>query len=153
MFNGTAAEIFGDKALIVDKIARSIGYRRLADKSFPALSQEVQEVLQTYSDGVNAYVANVSLTGAESSGKLFPPEMIALGMKGIEPWTPQDTLALSRMMGLQLTWNFSLDYTREAVRQMHPDLAELVEELIPFTSNFMQDLVTIMDEDDLKAQK
>ena len=57
------------------------------------------------------------------------------------------------MMGLSLTWNFSLDYTREAVRQMHPDLAELVEELIPFTSNFMHNLVTILDEDDLKAQK
>jgi hypothetical protein len=36
---------------------------------------------------------------------------------------------------------------------MHPDLAELVEELIPFTSNFMHNLVTILDEDDLKAQK
>jgi hypothetical protein len=36
---------------------------------------------------------------------------------------------------------------------MHPDLAELVEELVPFNSNFMQNLVTILDEDDLKAQK
>jgi acyl-homoserine lactone acylase PvdQ len=40
VFNGEAAEIFGDKALIVDKIARSIGYRRLAVKAFPALREE-----------------------------------------------------------------------------------------------------------------
>jgi acyl-homoserine lactone acylase PvdQ len=41
VFNGEASEIFGDKALIVDKLARSIGYRRLAEKAFPTLSQEV----------------------------------------------------------------------------------------------------------------
>jgi len=41
VFNGEAAEVFGDKAIIVDKIARSIGYRRLAEKSFPALSKEL----------------------------------------------------------------------------------------------------------------
>jgi hypothetical protein len=34
---------------------------------------------------------------------------------------------------------------------MHPDLAELVEELIPFNSKFMHELVTILDEGDLKA--
>jgi acyl-homoserine lactone acylase PvdQ len=40
VFSGTAAEIFGEKALIVDKLARSIGYTRLADSSWPALSSE-----------------------------------------------------------------------------------------------------------------
>ena len=38
----------------------------------------------------------------------------------------------------------------ETFRLKHPDLGELVEELSPFTSEFMNDVVTTVDEDDLK---
>ena len=34
---------------------------------------------------------------------------------------------------------------------MHPDLAEMAEEINPFTSENMFDLVTIIEDDDLKA--
>ena len=88
VFSGTAAEIFGEKALIVDKLARSIGYQRLAESSWPALSSEAQELLLSYCEGVNAYIDKISLTGTDSSGKLFPPEMIALGLKEMAPWRP-----------------------------------------------------------------
>ena len=40
---------------------------------------------------------------------------------------------------------------RESLRQMHPDLAELVEELRPFTSEFLTEKETlIVDDEDLK---
>ena len=34
---------------------------------------------------------------------------------------------------------------------MHPDLAEMVEEIAPFTNEFIDNMVTIVDDDDLKA--
>ena len=43
------------------------------------------------------------------------------------------------------------DMGREALRQKHPDLADFVEELNPFTSDNFKDLVTIIDDDDLRA--
>ena len=39
----------------------------------------------------------------------------------------------------------------EALRQKHPDLAQLAEELNPFMGeDFVDELVTIIDDDDLK---
>ena len=40
---------------------------------------------------------------------------------------------------------------REALRQKHPDLADFAEEINPFTSDTFMNLVTIIDDDDLKA--
>ena len=39
---------------------------------------------------------------------------------------------------------------REAIRQSHPDLSDLTEELIPFATEFLSALVTVVDDDDLK---
>ena len=38
----------------------------------------------------------------------------------------------------------------ELFKEKDADLGELVEEMLPFTSEFMHDIVTIVDEDDLK---
>lgn len=38
---------------------------------------------------------------------------------------------------------------REAIRESHPDLADLVEELIPFSTEFLSVLTTSIDEKDL----
>jgi len=36
------------------------------------------------------------------------------------------------------------------MRQQHPDLEALVEEIMPFTGDRLHEMVTIIDEDDLK---
>ena len=40
---------------------------------------------------------------------------------------------------------------RESIRRRHPDLAEIVEELAPFTSDFLNKIVYVVDDEDLKA--
>jgi len=42
------------------------------------------------------------------------------------------------------------DLSRESLRQSHPDLADLADEINPFKSEDFIDLVTIIDDDDLK---
>lgn len=44
-----------------------------------------------------------------------------------------------------------MDLAREAVRESHPDLADMVEELIPFATEYLANLVTTVDDEDLKA--
>jgi acyl-homoserine lactone acylase PvdQ len=53
-----------------------------------------------------------------SGAKLLPPEFYVFGLTGdkIEPWHPVDSLALSRLISLHLTWNFAQDFSREVVR-------------------------------------
>jgi len=42
------------------------------------------------------------------------------------------------------------DLGREALRQKHPDLADLVDEINPYKSTEFIDMVTILDDDDLR---
>jgi penicillin amidase len=102
VFSGTLSEIFGEKVLFVDKIARTIGYRRIAEQSYDGLDYEDKQLLHAYADGVNAYINNVKLLGADSSAGMLPPEFIALGITGknLDNWHPIDTMALARLMGL-----------------------------------------------------
>ena len=55
------------------------------------------------------------------------------------------------MLSFDTSWNWQNDLLREALRQKHPDLAEIVEDFAPFTSENLNQLVTIVDESDLKA--
>jgi len=106
VFSGTASELFGEKALSIDKFTRTLGYKRLAEATYKTLSEEEKNILQAYADGVNAFIDNI---GAEdASAKTLPPEFHIFGVKGdkLKPWHPIDTLALSRLISLHLTWNF-----------------------------------------------
>ena len=55
------------------------------------------------------------------------------------------------MMAFTLaTWAGQNDLLRESFRLRHPDLAEIVEEFAPFTSEHLNNLVTVVDDKDLK---
>lgn len=86
------------------------------------------------------------------TGKLLPPEFYAFGLSDLtkwRPWHPTDTLALIKYKSFYLSWNWMMDLGRESLRQKHPDLADLAEEINPFKSEDFLDLVTIIEDDDL----
>lgn len=56
------------------------------------------------------------------------------------------------MISFLLTWDWAANLQREGLRQSHPDLSNLMEELMPFTADYLNDLVPIVDDDDLKSQ-
>lgn len=106
VFSGTASELFGEKALSIDKFTRSVGYKRLAEATYKIIPEEEKKILHAYADGINAFIENVG--GSEASANLLPPEFYIFGVTGenLKPWHPVDTLALSRLISLHLTWNF-----------------------------------------------
>lgn len=67
----------------------------------------------------------------------------------LQPFTSSDVLAVGRLISFHLSWNWNQDMAREAIRESHPDLADLVEELIPFSTEFLSVLTTSIDEKDL----
>ncbi len=82
---GTLAELLGTGALEIDVQFRTLGLNRAAERSFNAHPQAFRDLLQAYSDGVNAYIDR-----AESTGML-PPEYAALQLTSVDRWTPLDS--------------------------------------------------------------
>jgi len=60
LVSGRMSELFGKKAVHLDKFSRSIGYRRAAKQAWNELDDETKRLAQAYSDGVNNYLEGIS---------------------------------------------------------------------------------------------
>src|SRR5487761_1201117 len=94
---GRLAEIFGAKAVPVDKEMRVLGLYRAAAAEIPYLSPAVNRAFRAYAAGVNAFLA--SRHGA------LPPEFLMLHFTP-EPWREADSLAWGKLMALQIEGNY-----------------------------------------------
>lgn len=74
------------------------------------LAEEEKSILQAYVDGINDYVAGVSLLKKETD-YLLPPEFYIFGMteEVRKPFKIADVLAYGRLISFQLTWNWNHD--------------------------------------------
>lgn len=102
---GELAELLGGRALELDRFFRRLGFRRLAEREWPLLSEEVRTVLAGYAAGVNAYVEH----------HRWPVEFVAL-RKRPRRWEPIDSLAFGRYMGWTLTYNWETELIRQRLR-------------------------------------
>lgn len=93
--SGTLSEIVGKATVSQDKFFRTLGLRRWARKSFSSYSPHARDVLQWYSDGVNAYIRRAEKTGT------LPVGFRLLGYKP-KPWTPVDSLTIGKYMAYDL---------------------------------------------------
>lgn len=100
---GQLAEAFGPAALDNDRFLRALGVRRAAEAQWAQTRGETREVLQAYSDGINAVLKHAL--------KARPPEFVILGLQP-QPWTPVDSLAWSIMMAWDLGDNWNLELLR-----------------------------------------
>jgi len=95
-----AVEFGQDTQFLTLFITRDL--QRIEDKLVAALSPEIATDVQRYTDGVNAYLAFLAAHPA-----LLPQEYAQLpGVVtpgDIQPWRPQDTLAIGRLQQFQLS--------------------------------------------------
>jgi penicillin amidase len=99
--SGTLAEVLGPDVLGGDVEARTIGLRRAAEISLPALSEETQEILEAFAEGVNAYVATNPL----------PPEYTPLEISEFEPWTAVDCVVIGKGLAFSLSFDIDINPT------------------------------------------
>jgi penicillin amidase len=93
---GRAAELAGDSALAADREARVVGIGRLADAQAGDLDSESRRVLAAYAEGVNARLLAVR------DGRIDAPQSL-LGVESeLEPWSPADSLAISKLYAWDL---------------------------------------------------
>ncbi len=101
--SGRLAEIFGESALDNDRKMRVLRLGATARRQAAQLMASDRSVLESYSDGVNAAIAQF--------GHWIAPEIWLLGIEP-EPWVPEDSLAISLLMQLDLSWSMGMELRR-----------------------------------------
>lgn len=123
---GRLAELFGESQLETDIFLRTLGWRRVAERELPLLSDQTQQLLAAYADGVNAYLD-------ERQGSALSLEYAVLGVttSGYEPadWEPVDSLAWLKAMAWDLRADMEDEVERALLTGMHP--VDRIEELYP----------------------
>ena len=103
--NGTLSELLGAGTLETDRFIRTVGWHRTAQDELEQMEPEMVEVLEAYSQGVNAYLA--------SKGGSYALEFAILRLTGVqyepEPWTPLNTITWGKVMAWDLGGNRSIE--------------------------------------------
>ncbi len=95
---GRLSEIFGQDTLRIDELLRSLDLYRVAQAGEAFQTPETMAILRAYSAGVNARLRAVQ---EETLGRGAPELM--LFSPQIAPWTPVDSIALQKLLALQLS--------------------------------------------------
>ncbi|WP_371157304.1 penicillin acylase family protein [Jannaschia sp. 2305UL9-9] len=123
---GRLSEIFGNRTLRTDELLRRLGLYRAATASVSAQDPDTLAMLEAYAAGVNA---RIDVLNRDASGRgapeffLFEPQ--------VAPWQPADSIAVVKLMALQLSGHVGEEVLRaraslllpeERLRDLHPDV-------------------------------
>jgi penicillin G amidase len=112
--SGRVAEFAGEEGLPVDRLMRTLGLRRTAEREAANLDPELLALLERFCEGVNA---------AAASAKAPPFEMQLLRLE-FEPWRPADILGLGKLLAFGLSTNWEKELLRaDMTRELGPELA------------------------------
>ena len=122
---GRLSEMFGERTYGMDVFLRTLDLYGHAERSLAALSPEVKGGLEAYARGVNAFITR-------KTGLLeprLPPEFLLLRHQP-EPWRAADSVAIVKMMALDLSTNLRFETMRLALAAQGLSSAE-IEDLMP----------------------
>lgn len=99
---GRLSELFGKDQVSTDAFLRTLGWRRIAEQEVTMLSERSRRILDAYSAGVNAYLA-------DHRGDRLSLEYAVLGLQNPdyqpEPWVPADSVAWIKALAWELRSN------------------------------------------------
>lgn len=104
---GRLSELFGTSTLEIDSFIRRLDIYRLSVQSVEALDAPTRAALEAYSAGVNARFDQIN---TEALGR-GAPEMFLFNAP-LAPWRPADSLAVTKLMGLQLAGQMAEEVLR-----------------------------------------
>ena len=121
---GRLSELFGAETLTVDMVVRRLGIYSASRASLSALRSDTIAKLEAYAKGVNARLEEINLG---NSGRGAPE--LFLFSNSIAPWSPTDSLAIIKLMGLQLSSHLESEVLRARVSLILDD--DLLKDLLP----------------------
>ncbi len=128
---GRLSEIFGEETLPFDKMFRTIGIKRTAERILEKMNPEALRILNAYSKGINYYIAQKK--------NEYTFEFDFLGYQP-EKWKPLHSIIVIRMMAweLNISWWTDLMFTelvqkfgKEKVEDIFPEYPENGPTIIP----------------------
>ncbi|MFI7363101.1 penicillin acylase family protein [Streptomyces sp. NPDC050149] len=126
MTAGRLSEMFGSGQVETDSFLRTLGWRKVAQEEYDnVLSDETKKNLQSYADGVNAYLK-------DRDGADISVEYAALGFTNdYKPteWTPVDSVAWLKAMAWDLRGNMQDEIDRSLMTSRLD--AQQIEDLYP----------------------
>lgn len=112
--SGRLSEFAGAEGLPVDRLMRTLGIRRVAEREAAALDPDLRALLGRFCEGVNA---------AARSARALPFEMQLLRLD-FDPWRPVDILGLGKLLAFGLSTNWEKELLRaDMARALGPELA------------------------------
>ncbi len=94
---GRLSELFGDSTLKIDTLLRRLDLYPLSVQSVQAQDAHALGVLRAYARGVNARIDEINRNSLAGRAEMF------LFPSAIAPWQPADSIAVQKLMALQLT--------------------------------------------------
>lgn len=119
---GRLSEVFGATTLDVDKLLRRLDLYALSVASVDALDARTQGALRAYAAGVNARLDQIN---ADALGR-GAPELFLFNAP-MAPWRPADSIAIVKLMGLQLSGHLDAEVLRARVSLALPDEKRIVD--------------------------
>ncbi len=121
--SGRLAEMAGAEGLPIDRLMRTLGIHRVAEREAATLDPELLALLERFCEGVNA---------AAASARAMPFEMQLLRLRRFEPWRPVDILSLGKLLAFGLATNWERELLRaDMVRALGPELTARLDPTYP----------------------
>eukprot|EP01080_Neovahlkampfia_damariscottae_P009650 gene9650-1854_t len=115
---GTLSEIMGEETLKIDIASRTLGFDRIAKKTFQKLNNETQQILKWYTDGINSLL--------DSEANTLPLEYKLFFIKP-EKWIPEDIIAISKLTAWYLGGNPRSDVERYRLLQKGYSIQQVLD--------------------------
>ncbi|WP_050528704.1 penicillin acylase family protein [Pseudorhodobacter aquimaris] len=113
---GRLSEVFGERTLKVDELMRRYDLYSLASQSVAVQNDATKDALAAYSSGVNAWIGEVNQK-ARGRGA---PEFFFFSNQ-IAAWQPSDSIALIKLMALQLSGQLEAEVLRARTSMLLPE--------------------------------
>ena len=119
---GRLSEMFGARTLETDKLLRRLDLYPLAVQSVPHQDARTLDALESYAAGINARLDEIN---RDSLGR-GAPEFFLFNAP-LAPWQPADSLAIVKLMALQLSGHLQDEVLRARTSLALPDPDRLID--------------------------
>ncbi|PLL13235.1 penicillin acylase family protein [Tabrizicola sp. TH137] len=113
---GRLSEVFGERTLKIDELLRRYDLYTLALQSVEVQDEPTQRALEAYARGVNAWIGQVN----EDARGRGAPEFFLFSNE-IAAWQPADSIAILKLMALQLSGQIESEVLRARVSLVLPE--------------------------------
>jgi len=122
---GRLSELFGPETLQTDKLLRRLDLYSLAQSSVAAQSPDAHRALKAYAEGINARIYEIN---RDALGR-GAPEMFIFPTD-VSPWRPADSLAILKLMSVQLSGHLAKEVLR-AKTSLQLNDADRLSDIMP----------------------